>query len=193
VAFNFTADVICCLGKAVFLTVNNRLKGVGIMTIRKLVLALFTMTAAHLLMAQMVFAAGSSSEPPAKAEVPADPEFAVGKTAIDNQQWDAAIAAFTNVTSKNPENADAFNYIGYANRQNGNYDAAFTAYERALAINPDHRGANEYIGEAYLKTDNLEMAEKHLLRLDSLCFFGCPEYTMLKRAVAEYKEKKGQS
>lgn len=162
------------------------------MTIRKFFLAFFTLAAAHLLTAQIVFAAGSSdSDTSTQAESPKNPDFAAGKAAIDNEQWDSAISSFTKVTAMDPKNADAFNYLGYANRKKGNYDAAFGFYEKALDIDPDHRGANEYIGEAYLLTDNLEMAEKYLKKLDGLCFFGCPEYTMLKEAVADYKAKKG--
>lgn len=160
------------------------------MTLRKIFMAAFTLIAAHFLTAQIVYAAGSSSP---QAEAPLSADFVVGKAAIDKEQWDTAISSFTKVIATNPKNADAFNYLGYANRKKGNYEAAFGFYEQALAIDPDHRGANEYIGEAFLLTDNLDMAEEHLLRLDSLCFFGCPEYTMLKRAVADYKAKKGIS
>ncbi|MFC4270832.1 tetratricopeptide repeat protein [Sneathiella chungangensis] len=158
------------------------------MTIRKFILAMMTVFAAQLLAAQIVFAAGSGDSS-STTEAPKNPEFAAGKAAIDAEQWDAAIAAFTKVTASEPDNADAYNYLGYANRQLKNYDAAFANYNRALEINPDHRGANEYIGEAYLQTGNLKMAEEHLLKLDALCFFGCPEYTMLKRAVEDYKAK----
>tara|TARA_R110000772_G_scaffold63296_1_gene141855 strand:- start:133 stop:618 length:486 start_codon:yes stop_codon:yes gene_type:complete len=159
------------------------------MTIRKFILAIFTVFAAQLLAAQIVFAAGSSSSSTTEAEAPQSAEFAAGKEAIDAKQWDAAVAAFTKVTMSEPENADAYNYLGYAQRNMKNYDAAFESYNKALAINPDHKGANEYIGEAYLQTGNLKMAEEHLLKLDALCFFGCAEYTMLKRAVEDYKAK----
>lgn len=158
------------------------------MALRKLTIALFTLVAAHVLTAQIVYAAGSGSST-TEATVPESPDFIAGKAAIDNQQWQVAIAAFTKVTNTEPKNASAYNYIGYANRKMKNYDDAFKNYNKALDIDPDHKGANEYIGEAYLQTDNLEMAEKHLLRLDSLCFFGCAEYTMLKRAVEQYKTK----
>lgn len=157
------------------------------MTLRKFILAIFTVFASQLLAAQIVFAAGSSS--PTEAEAPKNADFAAGKAAIEAQQWDAAIAAFTKVTVSEPQNADAYNYLGYAQRNLKNYDAAFESYNKALAINPDHKGANEYIGEAYLQTGNLKMAEEHLLKLDALCFFGCAEYTMLKRAVEDYKAK----
>jgi len=158
------------------------------MVFRKLTVALFTLVAAHVLTAQMVYAAGGNSSP-TEAAVPDSPDFIAGKAAIDQQQWAAAISSFTKVTAAEPKNADAFNYIGYANRQMKNYDDAFKNYNMALDINPEHRGANEYIGEAYLQTNNLDMAEKHLNKLDSICFFGCAEYTMLKRAVEEYKAR----
>ncbi|MEH6546218.1 MAG: tetratricopeptide repeat protein [Sneathiella sp.] len=157
------------------------------MAFRKLTIALFTLVAAHVLTAQIVYAAGSSS--PTEAAVPDSPEFIAGKAAIDQQQWAVAIASFTKVTAADPKNADAYNYLGYANRKMKNYDEAFKNYNMALDINPEHRGANEYIGEAYLQTNNLDMAEKHLAKLDSICFFGCAEYTMLKRAVEEYKAR----
>ncbi|MCF8468135.1 MAG: tetratricopeptide repeat protein [Sneathiella sp.] len=157
------------------------------MTFRKIILAVFTIFAAQLLAAQVVFAAGSSSS--TEASAPQSAEFTAGKADIDAGKWEAAIAAFTKVTVAEPKNADAFNYLGYANRKMKNYDAAFAAYKQALAINPDHRGANEYIGEAYLQIGDLKMAEQHLAKLDDLCFFGCAEYTMLKRAVEDFKAK----
>jgi len=58
---------------------------------------------------------------------------------------------------------------------------------RALEINPKHKGAHEYIGEAYLETGDLKRAEHHLDRLDSICSFGCPEYSELKQAIAAYR------
>lgn len=160
------------------------------MTFRKFILAIFTVFAAQLLAAQIVFSAGSSSSSSTtEAEAPKSADFAAGKAAIDAEQWEVAIAAFTQVTVDEPKNADAYNYLGFANRKMKNYDAAFANYNKALTIDSDHKGANEYIGEAYLQTGNLKMAEEHLLKLDALCFFGCPEYTMLKRAVEDYKAK----
>lgn len=168
------------------------------MTFRKIVTAFLTVFAAQLLAAQIVFSAGSGGgsgggdgNAGSTASSSQSADFAAGKAAIDAEQWDAAIAAFTKVTVSEPENADAYNYLGYANRKLKKYDAAFANYNKALAINPEHKGANEYIGEAYLQTGNLKMAEEHLGKLDSICFFGCPEYTMLKRAVDDYKAKQG--
>ena len=60
-------------------------------------------------------------------------------------------------------------------------------------MDPSHKDAHEYIGELYLRMDDLANAEKHLKRLDQLCFFGCEQFDELKAAIAAYKKKKGQS
>ena len=136
-----------------------------------------------------VFAMGSNSDSTAVA-APADPDFTAGKAAIDRKDWAAAIPLFQKVVAKDEKNADAFNWLGYALRNQGDYDKAFVAYNRALEINPKHRGAHEYLGEAYLKTNNLPKAEEQLKALDSLCTFGCPEYTELKNKIADFKAGK---
>ena len=135
---------------------------------------------------------GGSDAPAAKAApaVPADPNFALGKAAIDAKEWAKAIGLFNVVVAKDPQNADAFNYLGFAYRNQGNYDEAFKQYNVALTINPRHRGAHEYVGEAYLKVGDIKKAEEHLARLDSICTFGCAEYTELKTKIAAAKGAK---
>lgn len=150
-------------------------------------LAACFMFAAPVLIAGPVLAAGSDPAPAAK---PADPNFTEGRKAIDAKDWARAIPLFEQVVAKDAQNADAFNWLGYAYRNQGNYDLSFANYTKALTIDPRHRGAHEYIGEAYLKVNNLQKAEEHLKRLDSLCTFGCAEYTELKAKVAAYKAAK---
>jgi tetratricopeptide (TPR) repeat protein len=87
--------------------------------------------------------------------------------------------------------ADAFNQLGYAHRKLNKLPEARAHYAKALEINPDHRGALEYQGELFLMLDDLKSAEANLARLDKLCFFGCAEYSELKKAIAEYKQRKG--
>ena len=41
-------------------------------------------------------------------------------------------------------------------------EEAFFYSDKALKLDPRHQGANEYIGELYLRTMNLQKAEKHL-------------------------------
>ncbi|OUR76686.1 hypothetical protein A9Q83_14055 [Alphaproteobacteria bacterium 46_93_T64] len=158
------------------------------MKFRRLFVVLYAIAATQLLSAEIVFGMGSSSDTP-KAEKPMDPAFAAGKQFIDQKNWAGAVQSFSSVVKTDNQNADAYNYLGFANRQLGKMDDAFDAYGKALAINPNHKGANEYVGEAYLKIGNLLKAEAHLARLDDVCTFGCAEYTLLKRAVADYREK----
>jgi len=133
-------------------------------------------------------AAGDDS--PAPAGVPADADAEAGKAAIRAQNWTGAIDAYGKVAARDPRNADAQNWLGYAYRKSGNLDQAFKHYDQALKLEPRHRGAHEYIGEAYLMKGDLAKAKEHLAALDRLCFFGCAEHTDLKQAVAEYEKRK---
>ncbi len=117
------------------------------------------------------------------------PDYGAAVKAIEDQQWSRAIALMSNVVADEGTNANAYNYLGYAYRKSGDFERAIANYKQALEINPKHRGAHEYIGEAYLASGDLKRAEYHLDRLDSLCFFGCPEYSDLKEAVAAYRAK----
>jgi len=135
-----------------------------------------------------VHAAGDDSPAPAYAS--ADPDVEAGKAALRAKNWQSAVAAFDKVAAKDPRNADAQNFLGFAHRKAGSLDLAFKHYNEALRLDPRHRGAHEYIGEAYLMRGNLAKAKEHLTQLDRLCFFGCEEFDDLKRAIAEHERKK---
>lgn len=152
-------------------------------------LPLFVLLAALTLSGPTAIAAGGDGPSPITASVPEDPDYAAGKQAVDASNWQVALEAFAKVVAKDPGNADAHNYLGYAYRKSGNLDLAFKHYGEALRLDPRHRGAHEYVGEAYLMTDNLAKAEEHLNALDRICFFGCKEYRDLKKAVAEHRQK----
>lgn len=117
-------------------------------------------------------------------------DFAAGKSAIDAEDWPAAVAAMQRAVASNPANADAHNWLGFAHRKLGQFDASFAAYGEALRLDPGHRGAHEYIGEAYLMTRQLAKAEAHLATLDKLCSpLPCEEQKQLARAIATYKKR----
>lgn len=118
---------------------------------------------------------------------PVDPNFAQAKAAIEARNYAAAMPLLQQVVAKDPQNADAYNLMGYATRKSGNPNGSLQYYTTALQIDPKHLGAHEYIGEAYLMLDRPQEAAQHLARLDSLCLFGCTEYRMLKTAIASYK------
>jgi lipoprotein NlpI len=113
------------------------------------------------------------------------------RKALAAKDWAGAIQLLEREKDRQPNNADVFNLLGYAERQRGNLDAAFPWYDKALTLNPKHRGAHEYVGEAWLLAGNLAKAQEHLAALDKLCPFSCSEYRELKRAVAKYKKAHG--
>lgn len=121
----------------------------------------------------------------------ANPDYAAAETLIKEWKYADAIPLLEKVIKAEPENADAYNQLGYAHRKLNKLPEAKSHYARALSITPDHKGALEYQGELFLMLDDLKSAEANLARLDKLCFFGCAEYTDLKKAIAEYKQRKG--
>lgn len=125
------------------------------------------------------------------AEKKIDPNYVAAKQLVEDGKYAEAVPLLENVVATDKENADAFNYLGYSNRQLGNTDSALSYYQTALKLEPRHRGANEYLGELYLILGDLPKAQERLDVLDGACFFGCDEYTELKNAIAEYKAKAG--
>jgi tetratricopeptide (TPR) repeat protein len=111
-------------------------------------------------------------------------DFRVGKKAIDEKNWQQARDSFTKVTKDDPNNADAFSYLGFANRWLNLYPEAFVAYDRALALNPEHKGALHYSGIGYLKTGQNEKALLQHERLQKVCA-NCEETAQLSKALVE--------
>ena len=130
---------------------------------------------------------GGEGATPAKPE---DAHYTAALKAIKAKEYAKAIPLLEGVTQREPQNADAYNWLAYATRKNGDPRASIPIYQKALAIDPKHKGAHEYIGEAYLMLGDLPKAKEHLKTLDSLCFITCEEYRDLKRAVQAY-EKSG--
>ncbi|PJK29691.1 tetratricopeptide repeat protein [Minwuia thermotolerans] len=129
----------------------------------------------------------SSSSKPEKSVVKEPGFYERGVAAVEAQDWSNAIVYMGKAINADPDNADAYNYLGYARRKSGDYQGALDAYKVALDLNPEHKGAHEYIGQAHLEMGNVAEAEKHLAALDSICTFGCAEYTSLKDAVSRAK------
>ena len=130
-------------------------------------------------------AAGTSSKStPRKAG-----DYELGVKAVKAADYGKALKLLQKVVAAKPDNADAWNYIGFSHRKLKKFGPAMTAYRKALAIDPDHRGANEYLGELYLQTGDLAKAKDRLKKLDDICTFGCEEYDDLKAAVKAYKSK----
>ncbi len=98
-------------------------------------------------------AAGTSNEP--KEEKSTSAPASLYDTAVERveqKNYTAAVELLEQVVAKEPENADAWNYLGFSLRKLNRVDEAFAAYDQALRIDPEHDGANEYLGELYLMT-----------------------------------------
>ena len=144
------------------------------------------LTAALLALSAPAWAAGTTTTTP--EEVGA---FADGKKAVAAENWSEAIAQFTLAAEQSPDNADAWNMLAYSQRNAGDLESAFANYQRALAIDPEHKDAHEYIGEAYLQVGDVAGAEKHLQKLDEICWLGCEQEDELAEAIASWKAANG--
>ena len=155
------------------------------MSIRQSALTLLAAAAIAVASGSALAAGGGGDDDEASSRV--DPNYTTAVEKIEAGDYEAAIPLLQSVAEKDPDNADAFNYLGYANRKLQRYAVALEHYQRALSLDSRHRGAHEYVGELYLETGNLEKAEEHLAALDRICFFGCDEYDELKELVEAYK------
>ena len=130
-------------------------------------------------------AAGSSSSSKRPSAQPPS-TYQLGVKAVKAKDYNRAIPLLQKVVARNPNHADALNYLAFSHRQLGDNDIALPLYKKVLAMNPDHRGANEYLGELYLKEGKLDLAKKQMARLDDICTFGCKEFDDLKAAIKAY-------
>lgn len=140
-------------------------------------------------LALMIGVAAFAADVPAPASVHMD-ALAAARDAIKAQRWPDAIKLLEQVAEKSPNNADAFNLLGYSHRKAGMLDKAFKHYKTALSLDPNHKGAHEYIGEAYLLVNDVKQAQVHLKSLERLCPKGCEEREDLQRAINAMQVKK---
>lgn len=110
--------------------------------------------------------------------------YSDAEKAVKAKQYRKAISILEKVVAKDPNNVDAYNYLGYSHRQLGEYDKSLSYYQTALSKNPNHRGANEYLGQLYLKTGKIRQARAQLAKLRRICGAGCEEYESLKASIA---------
>ena len=89
--------------------------------------------------------------------------------------------------SKDKNNPDILNYLGFTSRKIGNFEIAEKFYLQGLKIKPDHNGINEYLGELYVATNRHNLA---IERLEVLKGCNCEEYEELKAIIAGEKVSK---
>ncbi|MEH6632488.1 MAG: tetratricopeptide repeat protein [Halopseudomonas aestusnigri] len=131
------------------------------------------------------FAAGGDDAGWASSKLP---DLKAAVELIRDEKYKEAQPYLQKALKQEPSNADTYNMLGYSQRKMGNKDVALGHYTKALEINPRHRRANEYLGELYLQLEQPDKAKERLAVLDKSCFFGCDEYTMLKKAIETYEQ-----
>ena len=121
-------------------------------------------------------------------------ELAAGADLVKAQKYADAIPHLEEATHRNPHNAAAFLYLGFAHRmlagalpadQRGTeFDKALANYQQALAIDSSNKLLHEYLGKLYLLRRDYDHAAGELKTLDTLCPSGCDEHTALAQAIA---------
>ena len=106
---------------------------------------------------------------------------------IDAGEYEKARSNLKIFIENNSSDHEAYNLLGYVERQLQNYELAINFYKKALSIDSNFTGAHHYIAITYLEMDNLNGAKYHLDKLDLICLFGCEDFYDLKNKIAFYE------
>ena len=106
---------------------------------------------------------------------------------IDAGEYEKARSNLKIFIENNSSDYEAYNLLGYVERQLQNYELAINFYKKALSIDSNFTGAHHYIAITYLEMDNLSSAKYHLDKLDLICLFGCEDFYDLKNKIAFYE------
>ena len=110
----------------------------------------------------------------------------INKT-IEAREYELARNNLKDFIKDNNYDYEAYNLLGYVERQLQNYDVAISFYKKALSINSNFTGAHHYIAITYLEIDDFKNAKYHLDQLDLICLFGCEDFYDLKNKIAFYE------
>ena len=131
---------------------------------------------------QTAFGAGGDNDYSSASHKPVGYKKAVALIAVE--KYHEAIPPLHSAENLARNDADIQNLLGFVHRKIGKLDAAGVYYQRALEIDPKHKGALEYQGELFLLRGEKDAAHANLEKLDKICWMGCSEYDVLKKAIA---------
>ena len=103
----------------------------------------------------------------AQAKFPGDDSiaFELGTVFDKQKKFADAESAFRSVIARDPQNANALNYLGYMLAERGErLDESVTLVKKALEIEPDNGSFLDSLGWAYYKSDKLDLALDNLQR-----------------------------
>lgn len=144
------------------------------------------LTIIALLFATPAWAAGSYSYEPSASKLIND-----AKKLINKEKYERAISKLEKAIRDEPDNADIYNYLGFAHRKSGDYEASGTHYQKALSLDPNHKLALEYQGELFLMLNDVVSAQANLAQLEDLCPQGCNESDDLAKAIRRHQNAAG--
>ena len=116
----------------------------------------------------------------------ANADYQKAQSAIAGADYKTAAELLQKVLTRQPDNPDVLNLMGFSERKMGEASTALMYYKKALDLQPTHIGANEYLGELYLELRQPDMAEQRLAVLQQVCG-SCEEYTELKEKIEKFK------
>jgi predicted Zn-dependent protease len=124
------------------------------------------------------------------SDTTANADYQDAQSAIARADYRSAADLLQKVLSRQPDNPDVLNLMGFSERKLGESSTALEYYKKALDLQPNHIGANEYLGELYLELKQPQMAEQRLAVLQQACG-NCEEYTELKEKIEQFKANPG--
>lgn len=104
---------------------------------------------------------------------------------IADGQYQSAIKKLKAITRQDNRNANAWNLLGYSQRNVGEFRQAKKSYSKALKYNPEHLGALEYQGELFILLEDFQGARANHAKLKELCKSGCEELIDLSEALKD--------
>jgi membrane associated rhomboid family serine protease/Tfp pilus assembly protein PilF len=89
------------------------------------------------------------------------PELSVmdAQDAIAQSRYEEAISKYQEVVRLRPNDADAYQQLGWLWYMEERYDESIAAYQRSLAIRPGDARVEQDLGDVYFHAENYELAE----------------------------------
>ena len=95
-------------------------------------------------------------------------EYNKGNDFLDKEDWDTAIACYSDAILLNPDYGKAYNNRGIAYRKKGETDAAIKDYTEASRLQPDDADAYRNRGAAYRMKGDKAKANADFAKADEL-------------------------